>query len=237
MYTGRTSAFALKVKFGYLLAWGTEMIVSITYPNAEGWDWIKLVESLGPHLLWAFLFLCLFLFIGPRNIASALLNARKIGFAGIEIELKSDLMQAAEAKNVDLPFQSQEQVSHRIQRLHSLFPGSHFLWIDDNPTGNTNEIKLLRRLGVIVDLASDDAEARRKLAGAVYDIVLSDMRRGQDLKAGERLIPDIRGAMLTPMLIFYVGHDQPTPRGAFGLTVRPDELFNLIMDALERRRR
>lgn len=215
---------------------GVGMSVSISYSHSEGLDWVKLAESLGPHLLWVLLFLGLLLFVGPRNIASALLNARRIGFAGFEIDLKGDLTQAAEAKNIDLPFQSKDQISRRVQRLYPLFSSSRFLWIDDNPTGNVNEIRLLQRLGVMVDLALDDVEARRKLATAIYDVVVSDMRRGQDPKAGVKLIPDISSAVLTPILIFYVGKSQPTPEGAFGLAVRPDELLNLMMDALERRR-
>ena len=212
------------------------MDISITCPDTEGIDWSKLAEGLGPHLLWAVLIVGVVIFLGPRKIAAALLNARKIGFADIEIELKSDLADAAEAKNIDLPSQSQDQVSRRLQRLCSLLSGSRLLWIDDHPTGNLNEVRLLRRLGVIIDLATDDAEARRQLAGAVYDIVLSDMGRGQDSDAGEKLIPEIERAMLAPMLIFYVGRDRTVPKGAFGLTRRPDELFNLILDALEPRR-
>lgn len=212
------------------------MNISITYPNAEGLDWSGLAESLIPHFLWAALIIGLFLFIGPRKIAAALLNARKIGFAGVEIELKGDLTEAAQAKNIDLPLHSQDQVSRRIERLCKLFSGAHFLWIDDNPEGNVNEIRLLRRLGVIIDLATDDVEARRQLASAVYDIVLSDMGRDEKPDAGEKFIPEIGRAMLAPILIFYVGQDRSIPAGAFGLTVRPDELLNLIMDALERRR-
>jgi hypothetical protein len=212
------------------------MNISITYPTVEGLNWSKLAESLGPHLLWAVLIIGVILFIGPRKIAAALLNARKIGFAGVEIEFKGYLAEAAAAKNIDLPLQSQDQVSRRIQRLCLLFAGSRFLWIDDNPASNVNEIRLLRRLGAMIDLATDDAEARRQFSGAVYDIVISDMGRGQNPDAGEMLIPEIGRAILAPILIFYVGQDRPAPPGALGLTVRPDELFNLILDALERRR-
>lgn len=212
------------------------MNISISFPAAKSLGWGELALSLGPHLMWIGLLLGVVWFIGPKKIVSVLLGARKLSFAGVEIELKGDLAEAAQSKNIDVPIQAQDQVTRRIQRLYSLFAGARVLWVDDNPSGNLSEIRLLRRLGVIIDLASDDSEARVQLARSVYDIVLSDMARGSVPDAGEKLMPDIGRSMLAPILIFYVGHDRPAPKGAFGLTARPDELFNLIMDALERRR-
>lgn len=218
------------------------MDITITYSGGNGIDAGKLMESLGPHLLWAALILTVVLFIGPRRIADAILNARKIGFAGIEIELRGDIVDVAEAKNINLPTQQQDQLSRRMQRLSSLFAGARFLWIDDRPFNNSNEIRLLRRLGTIVDLATDDVGATRQLAEGVYDVVLSDMDRADDSVAGLKFLPNIGNALQAPMVIFYVGlfyvkeNGSAVPQGAFGLTARPDELFNLIMDALERQR-
>lgn len=212
------------------------MILTIEYPSTAGFDWSQLALRMGPHLLWAILVFSAVLLIGPKKIVAVLLNARKISFAGIEIELQGDLADAGRAKNIDITLQSQDQVSRRILRLISLFSGTRLLWIDDNPSGNENEIRLLRRLGVIIDLATNDVEARRQLGGAVYDLVLSDMGRGENQNAGEQFMPEVAKAALKPPIVFYVGRSRATPVGAFGLTMRPDHLFNLIMDALERRR-
>ena len=46
---------------------------------------------------------------------------------------------------------------------------------------------------------------------------------------------EIQKAMLSPAVIFYVGESRVIPQGAFGLAVRFDELFNLIINALGKR--
>jgi hypothetical protein len=53
--------------------------------------------------------------------------------------------------------------------------------------------------------------------------------------AGKAFLPKVRQAPLSPPLIFYVGQERDVPAGAFGLTIRPDELLNLVLDVLERK--
>lgn len=212
------------------------MSIDISFPPAESPFLLKLLAGLAPHLLWALLVLVVVILIGPRRIGTAILNARKIGFGGVEIELKGDIVDAAAAKNMAVPTQLQEQLARRAEQLRPALTGSRLLWIDDNPTNNAVEIRLLNRLGIAIDLARDDAEAQQRLALGVYDLVLSDMARGGVADAGRKFLPQITKAMLAPPLIFYVGKNQDTPQGAFGLTTRPDELLNLVFDALQRRR-
>jgi hypothetical protein len=53
---------------------------------------------------------------------------------------------------------------------------------------------------------------------------------------GKNFVPKVKAAVLAPELVFYVGRERDVPIGAFGLTSRPDELLNLVLDVLERTR-
>lgn len=56
--------------------------------------------------------------------------------------------------------------------------GRRLLWVDDAPSNNSREIQALRALDFTVDTATTNAEALT-YAGNGYDLVLSDIGRGQ----------------------------------------------------------
>jgi CheY-like chemotaxis protein len=210
--------------------------IKISFPAPEPSFDYKLLFDLAPHLLWACIILGVLAMIGPKRIAEAILKARKISFAGVEIDLKSDIAEAVQAKGFDVLSQLEGQVARRVQRSLALTRGARLLWIDENPLNNATETQLLKRLGISVDRAKTDADAERALASGAYDIVLSSMTRGGNAEAGITFLPKVLANDLSLPLIFYVGKKRPIPEGAFGLTIRPDELINLILDALERAR-
>lgn len=198
-------------------------------------SWIKIID-LVPHILWAAAALTIFFIIGPDRIRDAFTRTSKIGFAGIEIELRSEIEKAATERKIPLPFKSIDRISERLERLRHLVAGTRILWIDDNPHNNTIEISVLHNLGATIDLATNNNAAQQHLNNGVYDLVLSDMARGGDDEAGLKFLPQIKDSLLSPPIIFYVGKQIPVTQDAFGITVRPDELFHLILDAFERRR-
>ena len=204
----------------------------IPYESDSGLPW----KELAPHLFWAAVALFFFFVIGPSRIRAALARATKLGFAGIEIELRAELDNAAAQKGTKLPQLTRDRLARRLDRSKSFLECARVLWVDDAPEGNLAEMELLRRLCVQVDLAKTTELARERLEGAVYDIVLSDMRRGTEGEAGLQLVPFVEGAPLKPALIFYVGSPRATPSGAFGLTTVPHELFQLVLNAMEQRR-
>lgn len=212
------------------------MEVNISFPSREpAFDYAPLFE-LAPHLIWATIFAAIIALIGPKRLASALLNARKLSFGGFEVDLQGDISEAVLARGVDASSQLEGQVARRAQRSTALTAGARMLWIDQNPNNNTIEIQLFRRLGFNIDLATSDEDATKQLAEHVYDVVLSSWTRRGDEDAGKKFIPTVRASMLNPPIIFYVGKIREVPVDAFGLTVRPDELLNLVLDALERER-
>ena len=193
------------------------------------------IAALGPHLLWALFLAFVLSRVGWTTIREVLTRVNAIEFGGIRIGIESAVASAAAARDVKISRQASRAVAERLRRAHSLLAATRLLWIDDNPTGNEAEIGILQSLGATIDLARSDDEARERLNGAVYDIVLSDIKRGERGDEGVRFLPVATGAILAPAVIFYVAESKGTPEGAFGITTRPDELMHLIADALESR--
>lgn len=210
--------------------------IRISLSSTEsGFHWSDLLPYT-PHLLWALFFASVFFIVGPRTIRAAFSRATKLGFAGVELELSREVQEVAKAKEITLPAGLRDQLARRMRTIGPLLRSSRILWVDDNPANNSPEISILQKLGVLIDLAKTNEEARKKMEGAIYDIVISDIGRNNDGQAGLKLLPEILSSISSPFVIFYVGVRRDTPQGAFGLTIRPDELFNLILDATERRK-
>ncbi|HSE82988.1 MAG TPA: hypothetical protein VLB01_00400 [Thermodesulfobacteriota bacterium] len=77
------------------------------------------------------------------------------------------------------------------------------------------------------------------LKGGRYDVVISDMARGDNTTAGLEFLNELRKEDKTTPVIFYVGVfnlEKGIPPQAFGITNRPDELLHLTLDALERKK-
>jgi DNA-binding NtrC family response regulator len=97
---------------------------------------------------------------------------------------------------------------------------------------------MLRQLNTEIDMVTNSEEALRILDNAKYDVVLSDMARGQDPLAGLDFLQKLREFDRSTPVIFYIGVidlDKGVPGRAFGITNRPDELLHLILDVLERK--
>lgn len=133
----------------------------------------------------------------------------------------------------------QQRVLNRVKKNANLFRGKHILWIDDFPESPANERKMLQSLLVDVDMATstDAAEKMLQAKDKKYDLILSDMKRGDDKLAGLKSLENYAKRKKRVPFIFYIGYPDPSkgvPPYAFGITHRPDELLHLIMDALER---
>jgi CheY-like chemotaxis protein len=135
--------------------------------------------------------------------------------------------------------EEQQRVINRARKNTGLFRGTHILWIDDFPDSPVNERMMLKSLRVTVDMAQNTAEAEKMLRAKdkKYDLILSDMKRGDDGQAGLKFLQTYAKQKERVPVIFYIGFPDPkkgVPPQAFGITHRPDELLHLIMDALER---
>jgi CheY-like chemotaxis protein len=135
----------------------------------------------------------------------------------------------------------------RANAHRSVFEGAEILWVDDRPSNNRNEARMLRSFGALVTFAATTDEASRALQTAAeqhqpFDIILSDISRDlptPDPIAGVTMLSRLRNAGFHQPVIYYVGRpneDAGVPAGAFGVTNRPDQLLQLVIDALSRGR-
>lgn len=218
-----------------------------------------LIEGLKllPSLLW-FILIVTLIIIFYRPVRYELLP-KLSGFKGLGVEFSfvqdslTRAIQHGEARsaavgvpeksskwNVRVPSEDKEQVLRRMQRNIDVFRGAQMLWVDDCPENNVNERRMFRRLHVDIDTARTTGDALAMLQHASYDVVLSDIDRDGDPRAGITFLERYRQQHPDgPGVIFYIGTFDPgrgVPPGAFGITNRPDELIHLVLDLLERLR-
>jgi hypothetical protein len=197
------------------------------------WD---LLIPLFPQLLIVVILVAFLALIGPRRVWLALRRVKKIGFAGLEIELADYVEAAAANRHNPVSTRDADRAGQILADSAPLLSCARILWVDDDPSGNVWEMKILRRLCVALDLAESTDGARDSLRRGVYDIVISDMTRHGSSRAGEEIVPLVRSCPLPPHLIFYTLKQWAKPEGAFGMAVTPDKLFTLIVAALGKRR-
>jgi CheY-like chemotaxis protein len=129
----------------------------------------------------------------------------------------------------------QETVTPRVLRKAAK---AKVLWVDDRPGNNTYERQSLEALGVSFTLATSTDEALEKLKGTTFNVIISDMGRPPDTRAGYTLLDRLRAAGDSTPLVFYAGSNAPEHKaearkhGALGSTNRASELFEYVVQAL-----
>lgn len=113
------------------------------------------------------------------------------------------------------------------------------LWVDDRPQNNRQLQQSLQALGMTIRLAESTGQAMERLTHERFDLVISDMGRQDEPRAGYALLAQMRNAGIRLPLIFYsAGGNLPEherlarEKGAFGSTNNGTELFRLVFSAL-----
>jgi len=114
------------------------------------------------------------------------------------------------------------------------------LWVDDHPQNNALEKRLFEERRIAVHPVESSTDALRLLAMYDYDVVISDMGRGDDRLAGVRLVEAMRkSGDDTPFVIYTIrpdGEEQQRAQrrmvaaaGAQGVAVTPEEIRSTIL--------
>jgi CheY-like chemotaxis protein len=179
----------------------------LTAPLAT--DWVELL--LGP--IWSAIvaLIALALVVAFRRPLGRLLwklGVTRINLLGVDVEWIVD--QTADAyRHRQLPVPA---IPHLrafgilSARLAPLVKNHRLLWVDDNPQGNNTEARLLRRLGVEIEGATDTRQALDSIAGspAPFDLVISDWDRGGGDDALD-LVRQMRSQNIEIPVVVYAG--------------------------------
>ena len=117
------------------------------------------------------------------------------------------------------------------------------LWVDDRPENNVYERQSLEALGVRFVLSTSTEDALAKAQQRTFDAVISDMGRPPDARAGYTLLNALRGRGDQTPFIVYSGSRAPehvaeaVRQGALGSTNRPQELVEMVLEAVHNRGR
>ena len=114
------------------------------------------------------------------------------------------------------------------------------LWVDDNPQNNIYEKRFFEARRIAVHATRSSADALRLLSMYDYDIVISDMGRGEDRLAGVKLVEQMRAlGDDTPLVIYTLrpnGEEQQRAQsrlvsdaGAQGVVVTPEDVRTVIL--------
>ena len=90
--------------------------------------------------------------------------------------------------------------------------GKSVLWVDDNPSNNRLVVRALKRMQLDVEQVTSTEFGLAALAQHPFDLVISDMGRGDNLRAGYDLLKAIRDSGSTVPFLIFSSQDTPAYR-------------------------
>lgn len=132
-----------------------------------------------------------------------------------------------------------ELVSRTSKREKINNSENKILWVDDRPENNVYERKAFEAQGIVFSIALSTDEALQLLEGNNYAAIISDMGRKEGADEGYVLLKKIREDNIETPFFIYAGSDSAEhkkmarERGAQGTTNKADELYKMVMDAIQ----
>ena len=246
------------LKLAVEAAQAAQMAAEKVADEAPGFlDYLKFADGLaGTVFLWVLLitFLLLLLF-KRRETLGFLQNIRSVKAMGFEVEIAAEkeltkaikgdfgsdyrIRKTVTGKIKRITEEDEKRVIQRAVDLEKALRDRRLLWVDDNLKNNLHEHSVFNKLGVEVTqvLTNEDALEMLQRQDLTFHVVVSDIKRPGDDKAGLNLLLLLQDHEISLPVIYYITEIKegaPLPLGAFGLTNQPDELIHLVCDALER---
>lgn len=176
------------------------------------------------------------LFTTPEDLAFKV--ASSLGKFLLYRKVKDELEKIPAGESVSTEV-GRSQVARRATRMENVIRGASVLLVNDNPDEMGYVVRILRSLGLNVNVETTSESALRALSNNYYHAVISDMKRGAVEDEGIKFLKKMRDQGKVVPVIFTVGrynHAIGTPPFAFGITNKVDECLNLVFDMLERTR-
>ena len=219
-------------------------------------QWLQLASTLVTLVtafIWpAALVVCLLIFREPLGNFLDNLSELNLKAAGVEASAKRGQVAAAAVAAAEVSRDreagaegagTQPDVDDIVdvlpgRRALRKIDGSRVLWVDDHPQNNRYERQALEALGVRIDLSTSTDSALEMAAEAPYQMIISDMSRPPDNRAGYTLLDALRRQHMDVPVVLYTGTAkaadvaQARARGAVGQTASPRELIAIVTRTL-----
>jgi hypothetical protein len=158
--------------------------------------------------------------------------------AGQKLDAK-ELDASINRKQMQLSEAQKAALISRMAAVKDLGKPIRALWFDDDfGAPELSEMRLIKALNVQLDRVFDENLVEKMLAETPYDLIISDMKRGENSKAGIEFLQKLVANNVRLPMIFYIvkmHEERGTPPYAFGITNSPSELVHLVMDVIERK--
>lgn len=131
-----------------------------------------------------------------------------------------------------------ELVSNTTKKQSTEKWKNRILWVDDRPDNNIYERQAFEAQGLHFKLALSTDEALETLKNEKFAGIISDMGRKEGPQEGYVLLDELRKSGNNTPFVIYAGSNLPEhkkmarERGALGSTNRAQELFQLVMNAV-----
>lgn len=219
---------------------------------------LQVLVELVRALAWPLLLLTIFLYF-RKPLSSLLSEAReasiKAGPGGVEATISRAVKSAtsltaarAQKAGIHLDAAPERQLSEVDEAVgvinQAVVPnmdkldGARLLWVDDHPGNNFYEREMLQALGIRIAISRTTADALQQVRLQPFDVIVSDMAREDEPRAGYNLLEALRAAGNEPPLIIYSGsateqqRAETLRRRAFGQTNNPSELLQMVISAI-----
>lgn len=211
---------------------------------------VELFTALVRALSWPIVALALLFYFGPALRERLPTSDVSVKGMGIEVTLQRGFAAGAnygmalaekspgmtpEEFRAEIEDAAAETTPESVRRLK----GARLLWVDDNPQNNVYERNALEDMGVRVTISTSTEDALAKLDASDFDVVISDMGRPENERAGYDLLERKQESGNRTPFVIYAGSNkeehkrEARRRGAIGSTNRPAELFRLVNSAVE----
>jgi CheY-like chemotaxis protein len=133
-----------------------------------------------------------------------------------------------------------EEVANALPspRAQQRIQDAQVLWVDDRPENNRFERATLEALGIRIDISTSTEDALARMKWQSYDLVISDMGRPPDQRAGYTLLDALRARGDQTPYIIYASSRAPEhvaearQHGAIGCTNSATELVGMVSGVL-----
>ena len=212
-----------------------EFVLAFVQSNKPYFDVAQAVSSVVNLLAWCLALALLILALRKNRIES--LSVGPFNFRMLKEEAvvatatASRAWQSTTGEKVDVPrIRATVDRAFTPETLNNL-TGKAILWVDDNPANNELAVRALRKFGLDIEQATNTEAAMAAIQRRKFDLVISDMGRGSDMRAGYGLLQLLRESGSKVPFFIFAGSDTPEFRreaGERGAQLSTNDMLELV---------